>query len=66
MIVRTTLLYSLTFVTLFMWVTLTFMWKYSGEVLRISPTDSNFSWNVLSLDGDNIVAGNIKSYIYCN
>ncbi|KAK9930969.1 hypothetical protein M0R45_018269 [Rubus argutus] len=28
----------------------------SGEVLRISPTDSNFSWNVLSLDGDNIVA----------
>ncbi|XP_050372077.1 acylamino-acid-releasing enzyme [Argentina anserina] len=28
----------------------------SGEVSRISPTDSNFSWNVLSLDGDNIVA----------
>ncbi|KAL6185036.1 hypothetical protein ACLB2K_041171 [Fragaria x ananassa] len=27
----------------------------SGEVSRISPTDSN-SWNVLSLDGDNIVA----------
>nr|XP_011463572.1 PREDICTED: LOW QUALITY PROTEIN: uncharacterized protein LOC101311565 [Fragaria vesca subsp. vesca] len=26
----------------------------SGEVSRISPTDSN-SWNVLSLDGDNIV-----------
>ncbi|KAK9930970.1 hypothetical protein M0R45_018270 [Rubus argutus] len=28
----------------------------SGEVLRVSPTNSNFSWNVLSLDGDNIVA----------
>ncbi|BFG14002.1 hypothetical protein CerSpe_002760 [Prunus speciosa] len=28
----------------------------SGEVLRISPTDSNFSWNVLTLDGDNIIA----------
>ncbi|KAK7857803.1 acylamino-acid-releasing enzyme [Quercus suber] len=26
------------------------------EVLRISPTESNFSWNVLTLDGDNIVA----------
>ncbi|CAL8989795.1 unnamed protein product [Prunus brigantina] len=28
----------------------------SGEVLRISPTESNFSWNVLTLDGDNIIA----------
>ncbi|XP_050239534.1 acylamino-acid-releasing enzyme-like isoform X2 [Quercus robur] len=28
----------------------------SGEVLCISPADSNFSWNVLTLDGDNIVA----------
>ncbi|PQQ17707.1 acylamino-acid-releasing enzyme-like isoform X1 [Prunus yedoensis var. nudiflora] len=28
----------------------------SGEVLRISPTDSNFSWHVLTLDGDNIIA----------
>uniref|UniRef100_A0A2N9IZB8 acylaminoacyl-peptidase n=1 Tax=Fagus sylvatica TaxID=28930 RepID=A0A2N9IZB8_FAGSY len=28
----------------------------SGEVLRISPSDSSFSWNVLTLDGDNIVA----------
>ncbi|XP_061991787.1 acylamino-acid-releasing enzyme isoform X1 [Rosa rugosa] len=28
----------------------------SGQVSRISPTDSNFSWDVLSLDGDNIVA----------
>ncbi|KAJ7954803.1 Acylamino-acid-releasing enzyme like [Quillaja saponaria] len=28
----------------------------SGEVLRISPADSNFSWNLLTLDGDNIVA----------
>ncbi|KAM5552933.1 hypothetical protein ABKV19_025260 [Rosa sericea] len=28
----------------------------SGEVLRISPTNSTFSWNVLSLDGDNIIA----------
>ncbi|XP_059446033.1 acylamino-acid-releasing enzyme isoform X2 [Corylus avellana] len=28
----------------------------SGEVLRISPADSNFSWDVLTLDGNNIVA----------
>uniref|UniRef100_A0A7N2LY09 acylaminoacyl-peptidase n=1 Tax=Quercus lobata TaxID=97700 RepID=A0A7N2LY09_QUELO len=28
----------------------------SGEVLCVSPADSNFSWNVLTLDGDNIVA----------
>ncbi|KAK4586247.1 hypothetical protein RGQ29_023434 [Quercus rubra] len=28
----------------------------SMEVLRISPAESNFSWNVLTLDGDNIVA----------
>ena len=29
----------------------------SGEVLRISPYDSDFSWNVLTLEGDNIIAG---------
>ncbi|XP_022138559.1 acylamino-acid-releasing enzyme isoform X3 [Momordica charantia] len=28
----------------------------SGEVSRISPSNSNFSWNVLALDGDNVVA----------
>ncbi|XP_044484108.1 acylamino-acid-releasing enzyme-like isoform X2 [Mangifera indica] len=28
----------------------------SGELLRISRTESNFSWNVLTLDGDNIIA----------
>ncbi|KAL5542092.1 hypothetical protein UlMin_009802 [Ulmus minor] len=28
----------------------------SAEVSRISPADSDFSWNVLTLDGDNIVA----------
>ncbi|XP_021291724.1 acylamino-acid-releasing enzyme isoform X1 [Herrania umbratica] len=28
----------------------------SGKVLRISPADSDFSWNVLTLDGDNIIA----------
>ncbi|XP_062168533.1 acylamino-acid-releasing enzyme-like isoform X2 [Alnus glutinosa] len=28
----------------------------SGEVLRISPANSNFSWNVLTVDGNNIVA----------
>ncbi|KAM5552922.1 acylamino-acid-releasing enzyme [Rosa sericea] len=33
----------------------------SGEVLHISPTNSNLSWNVLSLDGDNVIAGNIKT-----
>ncbi|KAL6185037.1 hypothetical protein ACLB2K_041172 [Fragaria x ananassa] len=30
--------------------------RFSGEVLHISPTDSNFSWNALSLDEDNIIA----------
>ncbi|CAN4116541.1 unnamed protein product [Withania somnifera] len=28
----------------------------SGKVSRISPVDSGFSWNLLALDGDNIVA----------
>ncbi|XP_062108224.1 acylamino-acid-releasing enzyme isoform X2 [Humulus lupulus] len=28
----------------------------SAEVSRISPTDSSFSWNLLALDGDNVVA----------
>ncbi|KAL6971721.1 acylaminoacyl-peptidase [Sarracenia purpurea var. burkii] len=28
----------------------------SGNVAQISPTDSIFSWNALTLDGDNIVA----------
>ncbi|XWS08891.1 hypothetical protein CRYUN_Cryun40dG0039300 [Craigia yunnanensis] len=28
----------------------------SGEILRISPADSDFSWNVLTLDGDNVIA----------
>ncbi|KAK7279307.1 hypothetical protein RJT34_24355 [Clitoria ternatea] len=28
----------------------------SGEILHISPADSNFSWNLLTLDGNNIVA----------
>ncbi|XP_052189153.1 acylamino-acid-releasing enzyme isoform X2 [Diospyros lotus] len=28
----------------------------SGNVVRISPCDSAFSWNVLTLDGDNIIA----------
>ncbi|KAA8527690.1 hypothetical protein F0562_035441 [Nyssa sinensis] len=28
----------------------------SGDVSRISPSDSNFSWDVITLDGDNIVA----------
>ncbi|KAF7806945.1 acylamino-acid-releasing enzyme-like [Senna tora] len=28
----------------------------SGEILRISPADSNFSWNLLMLDGNNVVA----------
>ena len=30
----------------------------SGEVLRISPADSNFSWKLLALDGDNVIDGN--------
>ncbi|KAI8561214.1 hypothetical protein RHMOL_Rhmol04G0320800 [Rhododendron molle] len=29
----------------------------SGKLVRISPGDSDFSWNVLTLDGDNCVAG---------
>ncbi|KAJ6911147.1 hypothetical protein NC652_021703 [Populus alba x Populus x berolinensis] len=28
----------------------------SGDVSRISPTYSNFSWNLLTLDGDSIIA----------
>ncbi|RDX75492.1 Acylamino-acid-releasing enzyme [Mucuna pruriens] len=28
----------------------------SGEILHICPADSNFSWNLLTLDGNNIVA----------
>ncbi|XVF38328.1 hypothetical protein REPUB_Repub20aG0092000 [Reevesia pubescens] len=28
----------------------------SGEVLRISPADSDFSWNVLALDGNHVIA----------
>ncbi|KAL0716595.1 hypothetical protein Bca4012_065917 [Brassica carinata] len=28
----------------------------SGEISRVSPNDSDYSWNVLALDGDNIVA----------
>uniref|UniRef100_A0A1J3FLE9 acylaminoacyl-peptidase n=1 Tax=Noccaea caerulescens TaxID=107243 RepID=A0A1J3FLE9_NOCCA len=28
----------------------------SGEVARVSPSDSDYSWSVLALDGDNIVA----------
>ncbi|MED6128779.1 hypothetical protein PIB30_101241 [Stylosanthes scabra] len=28
----------------------------SGEILRITPADSNFSWSLLSLDGKNILA----------
>ncbi|KAJ8531478.1 hypothetical protein K7X08_026912 [Anisodus acutangulus] len=28
----------------------------SGHVSRISPGDSSFSWNLLALDGDNIIA----------
>lgn len=29
---------------------------YSGEIVHISPADPNFSWNLLTLDGNNIVA----------
>ncbi|CAH2079164.1 unnamed protein product [Thlaspi arvense] len=28
----------------------------SGEILRVSPSDSDHSWNVLALDGDDIIA----------
>ncbi|KAJ0233076.1 Acylamino-acid-releasing enzyme [Hirschfeldia incana] len=28
----------------------------SGEVSRVSPNDSDFSWSLLALDGDNVVA----------
>lgn len=34
----------------------------SGEVLRISPADSDFSWNVLALDGHNVIAGKMISF----
>ena len=36
--------------------------NYSGIVSRISPTDSNFSWNLLTLDGDNIITGKAKCW----
>ncbi|XWS39245.1 hypothetical protein CRYUN_Cryun18bG0034200 [Craigia yunnanensis] len=36
----------------------------SGEVLRISPSDSDFSWNVLTLEGDNIIAGLFFKCLY--
>ncbi|KAG8373132.1 hypothetical protein BUALT_Bualt12G0138900 [Buddleja alternifolia] len=32
----------------------------SGKVSRISPDGSNSSWNVLTLDGDNVIADYIK------
>ncbi|CAJ1966980.1 unnamed protein product [Sphenostylis stenocarpa] len=28
----------------------------SGEILQISPADSNFSWNLLTMDANNIIA----------
>ncbi|KAK7345936.1 hypothetical protein VNO77_16552 [Canavalia gladiata] len=28
----------------------------SGEISRVSPADSNFSWSLLALDGNNIIA----------
>ncbi|KAH0634197.1 hypothetical protein KY289_038043 [Solanum tuberosum] len=34
----------------------------SGDVSRISPCTSEFSWDVLTLDGDNIIAGASKPY----
>ncbi|KAF3669322.1 putative pentatricopeptide repeat-containing protein [Capsicum annuum] len=34
----------------------------SGDVSRISPSTSEFSWDVLTLDGDNIIAGAKKPY----
>lgn len=30
---------------------------FSGNVLRVTPHDSSSSWNLLSLDADNIIAG---------
>lgn len=37
---------------------------YSGEIIHISPADSNFSWNLLTMDGNNIVASNNKCSIH--
>lgn len=34
----------------------------SGKVSSISPENSNFSWSVLALDGNNIVAGKTRIY----
>jgi hypothetical protein len=33
---------------------------HSGEVSRVSPQDSDYSWNVLALDNNNILAGKPK------
>ncbi|EFH61800.1 hypothetical protein ARALYDRAFT_898795 [Arabidopsis lyrata subsp. lyrata] len=41
-----------------------------GEVSRVSPSDLNHSWNILALDGDDIVAGAKKPieaiYVSCS
>lgn len=41
-----------------------FLLHYSGEILHISPADSNFSWNLLTLDRNNIVASKNKCSTY--
>lgn len=33
--------------------------NYSGELSRVSPNDSDYSWSILALNGDDIVAGKI-------
>ncbi|XLR27191.1 hypothetical protein S83_055091, partial [Arachis hypogaea] len=34
--------------------------KTVGEVAHINPVDPSFSWNVVTLDGNNIIASNNK------
>lgn len=34
----------------------------SGKVSRISPKNTNSSWDILALDNDNIIAGRYDAY----
>lgn len=36
---------------------------FSGDVSRISPGNSNSYWDVLALDGDNIITGRRKMLV---
>lgn len=43
---------------LWLWLFSCKLYFCSCEILRVTPQDSDYSWNVLALDKNNIVAGN--------